>query len=141
MQFLVHCAKLTGFLPSFLYLCGCMTFAAGVYFPVHKGEGVQSVYAGICAMAVIIIFLAAGSFNISGYFMKEIRKSYAHLQNQIEQVLKAYQFRAQDYENCLNEWLCEFNKQQFKNDQAQKIKAKMSRYQRVHGILRTSSAF
>lgn len=44
-----------------------MAFAAGVYFPVHKGEGVQSVYAGLCAMAVIIIFLAAGSFNISGY--------------------------------------------------------------------------
>ena len=124
MQFLVHCAKLTGFLPSFLYLCGCMAFAAGVYFPVHKGEGVQSVYAGLCAMAVIIIFLAVGSFNISGYFMKEIRKSYAHLQNQIEQVLKAYQFRAQDYENCLNEWLCEFNKQQFKNDQAQKNQGK-----------------
>jgi len=56
--------------------------------------------------------------------MKEIRKSYAHLQNQIEQVLKAYQFRAQDYENCLNEWLCEFNKQQFKNDQAQKNQGK-----------------
>ena len=124
MQFLVHCAKLTGFLPSFLYLCGCMAFAAGVYFPVHKGEGVQSVYAGICAMAVIIIFLTAGSFNISGYFMKEIRKSYAHLQNQIEQVLNAYQFRAQDYENCLNEWLREFNKQQFKNDQAQKNQSK-----------------
>ena len=35
-----------------------------------------------------------------------------------------------------NEWLCEFNKQQFKNDQAQKNQGKMSRYQRVHGILR-----
>ena len=65
-RYAVSCAcllKLRGFLPSFLYLCGCMAFGAGVYFPVHKGEGVQSVYAGLCAMAVINDF-CGGKFNI-----------------------------------------------------------------------------
>ena len=63
MQFLVHCASYR-ILAIILYLCGCMAFAAGIYFPVHKGEGVQSVYAGLCAMAVIIIFLGGGQFLI-----------------------------------------------------------------------------
>ena len=120
MGFLVGCAKLTGFIASFLYLCGCIAVIAGLYFCVHKNSSVQSVYAGLCAMAIVGIVLIIGSFRISAFFMKEIRKSFDELQEKLEEVMQAYRFRAQDYEDSLNAWLLELNKQQSESDRKQK---------------------
>lgn len=120
MGFLVGCAKLTGFVASFLYLCGCIAVIAGLYFGVHKNGSVQSVYAGLCAMAIVGVVLIVGSFRISAFFMQEIRKSFDELQGKLEEVMQAYRFRAQDYENSLNAWLLELNKQQSESDRKQK---------------------
>ena len=120
MGFLVGCAELTGFIASFLYLCGCIAVIAGLYFGVHKNGSVQSVYAGLCAMAIVGIMLVVGSFRISAFFMQEIRKSFDELQGKLEEVMQAYRFRAQDYENSLNAWLLELNKQQSESDRKQK---------------------
>ena len=120
MGFLVGCAKLTGFIASFLYLCGCIAVIAGLYFGVHKSGSVQSVYAGLCAMAIVGIVLIVGSFRISAFFMQEIRKSFDELQEKLEEVMQAYRFRAQDYEESLNAWLLELNKQQSESDRKQK---------------------
>ena len=120
MGFLVGCAKLTGFIASFLYLCGCIAVIAGLYFGVHKSGSVQSVYAGLCAMAIVGLVLVVGSFRISAFFMQEIRKSFDELQGKLEEVMQAYRFRAQDYEESLNAWLLELNKQQSENDRKQK---------------------
>ncbi len=120
MGFLVGCAKLTGFIASFFYLCGCIAVVAGLYFGVHKSGSVQSVYAGLCAMAIVGIVLVVGSFRISAFFMQEIRKSFDELQEKLEEVMQAYRFRAQDYEDSLNAWLLELNKQQTESDRKQK---------------------
>ena len=120
MGFLVGCAKLTGFIASFLYLCGCIAVVAGLYFGVHKSGSVQSVYAGLCAMAIVGVVLIVGSFRISAFFMQEIRKSFDELQEKLEEVMQAYRFRAQDYENSLNAWILELNKQQSESDRKQK---------------------
>lgn len=119
MDFLVGCAKLTGFIASFLYLCGCITVIGGLYFGVHKNGSVQSVYAGLCAMAIVGIVLIIGSFRISAFFMQEIRRSFDELQEKLEEVMQAYRFRAQDYEENLNAWLLELNKQQSERDRKQ----------------------
>lgn len=120
MGFLVSCAKLTGFLTSFLYLCGCIAVTVGLYFCIHKNGSVQSVYAGFCAMAIVGSMLVVGSFRISAFFMQEIKKSFDELQEKLEEVMQAYRFRAQDYEDSLNAWLVELNKQQSESDRKQK---------------------
>ena len=93
---------------------------AGLYFGVHKGGSVQSVYAGLCVMAIVSIVLIVGSFRISAFFLQQIRKSFDELQKKLEEVLEEYRFRAQDYENSLNAWLFELNKQQSESDRKQK---------------------
>lgn len=119
MGFLLNCAKLTGFLSSFLYLCGCIAVVSGLYFGLHRGETVQQVNAGLCAIAVIALVLAFGSVKISFYFLKEIRDSYDTLQKRIEEVVENYAFRAKDYEESLQTWLSSVYRQQMSVDKKQ----------------------
>lgn len=120
MHFLVSCTRFTGIGASFFYLCGCTAAVSGLYFLVHHPKQVQSVYAGLCGLALLAVLMAAGSFRIAGYFSGQIRKSFAQLQKKMEAVLEEYRVRAQDYEDCLNDWLVRLNRQQSESEEKRK---------------------
>lgn len=119
MGFLLNCAKLTDFLSSFLYLCGCVGVVSGLYFCLHRGQNALQFNAGFCVIAVLALFLAFGSVRISSYFLKEIRDSYDTLQKRIEDVVEDYALRAKDYEESLQSWLSSVYKQQMSVDEKQ----------------------
>ena len=148
MGFLLNCAKLTGFLSSFLYLCGCIAVVSGLYFGLHRGETVQQVNAGLCAIAVIALVLAFGSVKISSYFLKEIRDSYDTLQKRIEEVVENYAFRAKDYEESLQTWLSSVyrqqrtvDKKQMQTDQKRQISARSWHLSNMNRLLDLLSVF